>query len=109
MAADVINAIHTIYSDEDFNRLTYCNMAGHARALVDVHGMSVSAAMRFINNLINLVCAMMQYSFQLTVIHGFNHGTSLQKMVRHDLDNVHIKERITDDRNPGITRLVISR
>ena len=108
MAADVMNAIHTIYSDDDFNRLTYCNTAGHAKALVDIHGMSVCAAMRFINNLINLVCTMTQSSFQMTVIHGFNHGTSLQNMVRHDLDNVHIKERIADDRNPGITRLVIS-
>ena len=108
MATDIIKAIYTIYSDDDFNRLTYKSTEGHAKILVDIHGMTACDAKRHINNLINLVCARTQDLFQMTVVHGFNHGTSLQNMVRHDLQNIHIRERIADERNPGITRLVIS-
>ena len=99
---------YTAYLDSVAKGEETIHTEGHAKILVDIHGMTACDAKRHINNLINLVCARTQDSYQMTVVHGFKHGTSLQHMVRHDLQNTHIKERIADYRNPGITRLVIS-
>lgn len=104
----VMDAIHTLYSNDDFHRFTYSNIAGHTKVLVDIHGMTYSDAKQFINNAIAIVSTLSQCPSQMTVIHGYNHGTALQHMVRNDLTNKHITHRILDDKNPGITRLIIS-
>ena len=106
--ASIIDTIYTLYSDDDCHRFTYSNNVGHTKALVDIHGMTCCAAIQYVNNAINIISILSQDTCHLTVIHGYNHGTALQQMIRKDLTNDHIKERILDDSNPGITRLVIS-
>lgn len=71
---------------------------------IDLHGMSCSKARRFLNNVINVI----QESRTLQIIHGCNHGTALQKMVRDDYTNNHIKAIILSSNNNGVTYLQIA-
>ncbi|MBO5551569.1 MAG: hypothetical protein J5966_06395 [Lachnospiraceae bacterium] len=70
---------------------------------IDLHGMKVKEAKRFINNLI----AINREKQKITCIHGFNHGTALKGLIT-GLDNPRIKNRFSPGENPGITVLVIA-
>ena len=77
---------------------------GELSVVVDVHGMKCRQAERFINNLINIA----RCQFVMTVIHGYNHGTTILEMVRNELNNRHIVNRYTDNYNRGVTYLAIA-
>ncbi len=106
--SSVMDTIHTLYSGDDLHRFTYSSITGHTKVLVDIHGMTCCAAKRYINNIINIVSTLSQNTCHMTIIHGYNHGTVLQQMVRNALVNKHITERIIDDKNPGITHYIIT-
>ena len=99
-----MSALHTLYTPDDLKRFKCVDTAGQATVWVDVHGMTCRQARRLIDNLINLS----DCSLRLAVIHGYNHGTALSKMVRNDIDNKRILTRVGCKYNPGITFLDIS-
>ena len=78
--------------------------SGDLAVSLDVHGMKCWQAKRSITNLINIA----RRPFTLTVIHGYNHGTAIQDMVRRKLTNDHIRGCHTDNYNQGITYLAIA-
>ncbi len=47
---------------------------------VDMHGLKVKEAKRFLKNLI----AINKEGYEMCVIHGFNHGTAIKEMVNKD-------------------------
>ncbi|MCM1267097.1 MAG: hypothetical protein NC302_04255 [Bacteroidales bacterium] len=74
------------------------------RITADVHGMKCYEARRFINNIINIV----RVAFQLVIIHGYNHGTTIKEMLAQNFSNDHIYEQFPDPRNQGVTHILIA-
>lgn len=93
-----------IYTSKETRRIHVNETVTGISVVVDVHGMTCSQAKRFINNLINVA----RCPFILTVIHGYNHGTAILRMVRNELDNQHITRRFLDQYNQGVTYLAIA-
>lgn len=74
------------------------------RITADVHGMKCYKARRLINNIINIV----RVTFQLVIIHGYNHGTAIKEMLAQNFSNDHIYEQFPDPRNQGVTHMLIA-
>lgn len=72
--------------------------------IVDVHEFHKSETKRMINNMINIVT----HPCKITVIHGYNRGTVLSKMLRTELENPKITKISTVAYNPGETFLEIA-
>lgn len=70
----------------------------------DVHGMKCFEARRFINNTIAIV----HTDFQLTVIHGYRHGTAIRDMLADNFENSHVREQYQDHFNQGLTHMIIA-
>ena len=73
---------------------------------VDVHGLSSSAAVSKIENLVNKAGSGV---YRIRVIHGFNRGTSIRQAVYRELGyglNPRVK-RIIPGENQGITEIVL--
>ncbi|MGI5960061.1 MAG: Smr/MutS family protein [Massiliimalia sp.] len=70
---------------------------------IDIHGLTVSEAKKKLERTISTLPD--RYS-QITVIHGYQAGTSLQTMVRKNLKHRRIKRKILC-LNPGETILLI--
>ena len=105
MRDETLNKIQIIYTPEQMNRIRFSKSTGrNEQVTVDVHGMKCVEAKRFINNLINLV----HDSFHLVVIHGYNHGTAIRDMLADNFDNSHVVRRYLDQRNQGMTHMVIA-
>ena len=68
----------------------------------DVHGMKCYEARRFINNIINIV----RVTFQLVIIHGYNHGTAIKELLAQNFRNDHIYEQFPDPHNQGVTHML---
>lgn len=97
--------LRLILSKEEISRLIILESAsGLIGIIADVHGMSCYRARRFILNIINTV----HCSFQLVVIHGYNHGTAIRDMLAEDFKNSHIREHHQDIYNQGITHMLIA-
>lgn len=75
-----------------------------AMIIADVHGMKCFEAKRFINNIINAV----RITFQLIVIHGYNHGTAIKDMLAYNFKNEHVCSQWQDQYNRGITRMYVA-
>ena len=69
----------------------------------DLHGLTVKAAKRLINNLI----AIDRGACELELIHGYNHGTALKSMIRGSLNNPRVAGERGVNGNPGVTILDI--
>ena len=72
--------------------------------IADVHGLKCCEAKRFINNIINVV----RTTFQLIVIHGYNHGTAIKDMLADSFRNRHVYSQYQDRHNRGITRMYVA-
>ena len=100
-----ISRLKMILTKEELNRLTVQESSnGKIRITADVHGMKCAEARKFINNIINIVHA----TFQLIVIHGYNHGTAIKEMLSQNFINSHVYKQFPDSRNQGITHLLIA-
>ena len=94
-----------ILTPEEISRLKINESnSDHIKIIADVHGMKCYQARRFINNIINVV----RVSFQLTIIHGYNHGTAIKEMLAQNFSNNHIYEQYPDPRNQGVTHILIA-
>lgn len=93
-----------IFSEEELSRIRERTDNGQITLTVNLHGMSTKNARRFLKNLIALNAG----TFNINVIHGFNHGCSIKEMLR----NSFISSRIigVDDvlYNEGMTVLKIT-
>lgn len=94
-----------LFSEDELSRVKIRNNNDDTKTFtVDVHGMTIKTAKRFIKNII----ALNRDSFNMNIIHGFNNGCSIKEMLR----NTFLSERITkiDDvfYNEGMTVLQIA-
>ena len=64
---------------------------------VDLHRMNREAAMR----ILNLILWEYRIPFILNVIHGYNHGTVLKKMVYEEFKSPRVKRKYYSRYNPG--------
>lgn len=90
-----------IFTNEEIARIT--KLDDHAYE-VDLHGEHRDEAKRFLNNLINVT----RHPFVLSVVHGYNHGTVLQEMVRTDFDNPRVVSMNAVPFNQGETVLCVA-
>jgi DNA-nicking Smr family endonuclease len=105
MRKETINKLQLIYTPEQMERIRFAeSVISDNQVTVDVHGMKCTEAKKFLNNLINLV----QESFHLIVIHGYNHGTAIKDMLSNNFENAHVARNYPDQRNQGVTHLVIA-
>lgn len=101
----VSTRLKMILTPEEIGRLKITESnSDHIKIIADVHGMKCYQARRFINNIINAV----RVSLQLTIIHGYNHGTAIKDMLAQNFSNNHIYEQFPDSRNQGITHMLIT-
>ena len=75
-----------------------------AMIIADVHGMKCYEAKRFINNIINAI----RTTFQLIIIHGYNHGTAIKDMLADSFKNRHVYSQFQDQYNRGRTRMYVA-
>lgn len=90
--------IKTILSPSDFARVSF---KSNNQITVDVHGFSVNHMKYFLKN----IAALIREPFKMTIIHGFNHGTSLLEAIRNDRMFYRPYEVIKDKTNPGVTHI----
>lgn len=101
----VKNRLKLIFTQEEINRLKITEIDEKQVCIIaDVHGMKCSQARRLINNIINVV----RITFQLIIIHGYNHGTAIKDMLAENFSNSHIKEQHADLYNQGVTHMYIA-
>lgn len=94
-----------VLTQSEMNRIKISeSRSGKLRITADVHSMKCYEARRFINNIINIV----RTAFQLVIIHGYNHGTAIKKMLAQNFSNDHIYEQFPDPRNQGVTHMLIA-
>ena len=93
--------IKMILPTNQYERITEDNDNGY---VVDVHEFHRLETKRMINNMINVV----QNPCRITIIHGYNRGTVLSRMIRMELNNPKIKRISTVGYNPGETFLDIA-
>ena len=70
---------------------------------VDLHTMTVTQAQAHLTARINRLPSKIK---EVVVIHGYNGGTALQKMVRKDFKHPKVKRKILS-LNPGITSFLL--
>lgn len=80
------------------------NAEGKPQITVDLHGMDCRTAKRVIKSII----AMYRFSFDLVLIHGFNHGTALKTLINTDIVNDRIMSKKSPSYNPGLTVMAIA-
>lgn len=67
---------------------------------VDLHMLTCKEAKKLINQII----AICRFPFELSLIHGYNHGTALRTMVQSDFnENPRIKAITQQEHNEGLT------
>ena len=101
----IYDKINFLFPENESKRIQMSETKANGLSIMfDAHGLKCWQAERAINNLINIV----QRPFTLTIVHGYNHGTAILKMVREKLTNPHILQRQTDTYNQGVTYLAIA-
>ena len=101
----VISRLKMVLTNDELSRISVQEKSQRKiRITADVHGMKCYEARRFINNIINI----MRMAFQLIIIHGYNHGTAIKKMLAQNFSNDHIYVQFPDPRNQGITHMLIA-
>lgn len=70
---------------------------------IDIHGMCTSEAHKFILNKLNNCSSNIS---EIEIIHGYNNGQALQKLVRQQLKHPRIERKIIGLNN-GSTTLII--
>ena len=91
-----------IFTAEEMKRIQK-RMEKQEIVTVDLHGMKCADAKRVVKNII----ALHQGAFLLELIHGYNGGTSLKRMILSGMFSSRVKERISHPGNYGLTTLVV--
>ena len=91
-----------VLTGEDIKRINIKEKNGNIKIMVDVHGMTVKAAKRLINNIINMAMTVVE----IVIIHGYNHGTAIKDMLLNRFENSHIDHIFSDEFNMGVTHIV---
>ena len=71
---------------------------------VDLHAMTVTQAQAHLTARIDRLPSKIK---EVVVIHGYNGGTALQKMVRKDFKHPRVKRKILS-LNPGVTSFLLN-
>ena len=71
---------------------------------IDLHGKTQQEAIRVIDRALADVSPA---TYQIHLIHGFNHGTSLRSMIRDEYRYESKIKRMIPGDNPGITVLIL--
>ncbi len=101
----VISRLSMILTVEELDRIQVSQNADDEIIIVaDVHGMTCTGARKLLNNIINVI----RVSFQLIIIHGYNHGTAIKDMLANNFFNHHIYDKYTDTYNYGVTHMLIA-
>lgn len=100
----ITKKLELIFTEAELNRLSIKEYTRNKmRVYADVHGMKCYQARRFINNIINAI----RITFELIIIHGFNHGTAIKDMFANNYSNLHIAQKYASQYNKGITHMYI--
>ncbi len=79
---EIMERMSFVLHGEYLNRVsTFRNEDGETVIKVDLHGMCRESAQKSLNNII----AIIRIPFVLDVIHGYNGGVVIKKMIREDL------------------------
>ena len=92
-----------LYSKTMYERVKW---TGDNCATVNVHGLSVGRAIKFIRN---LLCLSISEPLILEVIHGYNHGTAIKEAIQKESLSRMPYQLISIPYNPGITKIVINK
>ena len=93
-----------ILAGDNLKRIMIEDENDEAVITLDLHGMDCRTARRVVKSII----AMYRFSFDLVLIHGYNHGTVLKNMLNNSFDNERIISKSTPVYNPGVTRFRIA-
>ena len=96
--------IGIVMTKDEIKRIKITEHKSGVNVQVDLHELRKPQAMRFIKNILNLITG----PFNLSVIHGYNHGTVLKNYVNNELQSKRIKERHVLPNNLGMTVLSIN-
>lgn len=97
--------LEMVFSKEEIERISINIVDTISQEVsIDVHGMTCREAKRFINNIVNLS----NRTCQITVIHGFRHGTSIKDMLWNNYANPHVCGMEPTRYNQGRTILTLS-
>ncbi|MBP3196034.1 MAG: hypothetical protein J6N21_03410 [Butyrivibrio sp.] len=99
MSTDLMR-MQMIFSKEDMSRIEL----SESGIVVDLHGKHKGEAKRLINNIINIV----NHPFIMDIIHGYNNGLVLKKMIHEERINSRVKGKYSNSYNYGETFLVIA-
>ena len=99
MSCDMLK-MKMIFTNDDMDRITE-NDTGY---VVDLHGKHRYEARAFINNIIKLT----NHPFTIVLIHGYNNGTVLKKMIFEDQINSRIINKTEAEYNMGRTLLTVA-
>ncbi len=92
-----------ILAGDNMTRVQITSDGDGPKITLDLHGMSCKLTRRVVKSII----AMYRFSFELVLIHGYNHGTALKDMLYNSLDNERIISKHSPEYNPGITTFEI--
>ena len=87
------NRLEMVFTKEEIARITEKVSNNMHTITVDVHGLKVKEAQRLLKNL----TALNREGYDITVIHGYTHGTAIKNMLESDqLNNPRItgKEKV---------------
>lgn len=87
---------------EDLNRIEF--KGGDENLRIDLHQMKVKDAKRLINNII----AASRGPFKMDVVHGYNKGVALKKMIFEQFTNNRVLSKRTVPNNMGETEIEVS-
>ena len=87
-----------IFGNDDLQRI---NVISNNEVSVDLHGLGTRASLTLVNNVINLN----RGKCELSIIHGFHHGTALKDMINRRFTNHRIIGMKPVEGNPGVTVL----
>lgn len=105
MTSDYLaNRFSTVFSDSELSRITIKENDSEKTVIIDVHGLNIIQAERFIQNLINLGLG---ECFTLTIIHGFRHGDAIKNMLS-SFTHPNVFDNHLDPANPGVTHLAVA-
>ena len=92
-----------VFGENQWRLTTAFDGNGVLSVFYDAHGQSVAEAQKTIRNIVNLV----RIPFKLTIIHGFNHGTAIKRMLDNETFNGKVSIKYRPHNNSGVTVLRI--
>ena len=94
----------TIFTREEIDRIQEDSVDGRKVITVDLHEMHCAKAKRFVKNLIALN---FREPFEMDVIHGYNGGVELKKMIHGTFLSPRVQTVRSSWYNPGLSILQV--